>query len=152
MYANVTLKAKDFKTIHNTLWELQYGNAINVDTAVEKIRAALEDCYRQDDEVFQALGDHYSDVRASLGLDAIWSMYEVKDLNEAHPYKDAESLTYPSYHHWGQQDVVVKINGSTWAALYVAANAAIRDSGDEHHEFIEGFRQVDNTLVLITGS
>lgn len=35
MYADVTLKAKDFETIHNALWQLQYGHAINVDNVVE---------------------------------------------------------------------------------------------------------------------
>ena len=151
MYADVTLKAEDFKTIHNTLWELQYGNAINVDAAVEKIRAALEDCYRQDDEVFQARSDHYSDVRASLGLDAIWSMYEVKNLSDTHTYEGINTVTYKD--HWGEgSDVVVPVNGLTWAALYVAANAAIRDSGDAHHVYIEDFRQVDDTLILVTGS
>jgi hypothetical protein len=150
MHSDVTLKAQDFKTIHNTLWELQYGNAINVDAAVEKIRAALADCYRQDDEVFQARSDHYSDVRASLGLDAIWSMYEVEDLGERHAFAGVTTMTYKD--NWGGDAFSVPINGFTWAALYVAANAAIRDSGDEHHVFIEGFTKVGNTLLLITGS
>lgn len=151
MHSDVTLKAEDFKTIHNTLWELQYGNAINVDAAVEKIRAALADCYAQEDAVFQKRNDHFSEVRASLGLEAIWSMYEVEDLGERHAYAGVRSVTYTT--HWGEGgDVVVPVNGLTWAALYVAANAAIRDSGDAHHVFIEGFQQVGDTLVLSTGS
>lgn len=151
MYTDVTLKAEDFKTIHNTLWELQYGRAINVDAAVEKIRAALSDCYAQDEAVSQKRSDHFSEVRASLGLNAIWSMYEVEDLGERHPFQGITSVTYRD--HWGERgDVVIPVNGLTWAALYVAANAAIRDSGDEHHVFIEGFSKVGDTLLLTTGS
>lgn len=150
MHSDVTLKAEDFKTIHNTLWDLQYGKAINVDAAVEKIRAALTDCYRQEDEVFQKRGDHFSEVRTSLGLNAIWSMYEVEDLGERHAFAGVTTVTYRD--HWGDGAVVVPINGFTWAALYVAANAAIRDSGDEHHVFIEDFRKDGDTLVLTTGS
>ena len=39
--------------------------------------------------------------------------------------------------------------------LYVAANAAIRDSGDMHHTYIENFKPSKDdvlTLVLTTGS
>ena len=151
MYADVTLKAKDFETIHNALWQLQYGHAINVDNVVEQIRAALQDCYQQDEAVFHARGEHFKEVRDSLGLTTIWSMYEVEDMSERHPYQGIRTLTYKN--HWGEGgDVVVPVNGLTWAALYVAANAAIRESGDLHHVYIEDFQQVDDTLILVTGS
>jgi hypothetical protein len=51
--------------------------------------------------------------------------------------------------------VSCSINGATWAALWVAANACIRDSGDDHHIFIEDFRpdpEDARTLLLSTGS
>lgn len=57
--------------------------------------------------------------------------------------------------HWGAEPVSVSIQGLTWAALWVAANAAIRDSGDDHHVYIEAFRldaEDPRTLVLSTGS
>jgi hypothetical protein len=72
-------------------------------------------------------------------------------MSDLHPYVGVETLTHKD--HWGENgDVVVPINGKSWAALYVAANAAICDSGDQHHVFIEGFRKVGNTLLLNTGS
>lgn len=156
MYTDVTIKADDFKAIHNALWELQY-NSGNVSEQVEVIRNALKDAYEQDSKVSDDRYNHYTTVKTDLGLDAIWSMYEVKDLSDTHTYEGINSVTYKD--HWGETEdgedigpVVVKVNGFTWAALYVAANAAIRDSGDRRHCYIEGFRQVGDTLELVTGS
>ena len=90
-------------------------------------------------------------------MTTIWSITEVDNLVSTHPYTNAKTVTHKD--HWGETEdgeeigpVVVPINGNTWAALYVAANAAIRDSGDSHHCYIEGFRQVGDTLELVTGS
>ena len=150
MNTDVTLKADDFSKIHNALWELQYNKG-NVTEQVEVIREALKDCYRQDMQAYQRLTDHYDQVKKDLGLCTTWSISEVKDLNQPFTYTNIRTVTHKD--HWGENgDVVVPVNGNTWAALYVAANAAIRDSGDEHHTFIEGFRQVGDTLVLVTGS
>jgi hypothetical protein len=149
MYTDVTIKADDFKAIHNALWSLQYGNG-DLNAQVEVIRKALNDAYEQDQKASDDLYNHYTTVKTDLGLDAIWSIYEVKDLSGSHPYKGAKTITYKD--NWGGDVFTAPINGFTWAALYVAANAAIRDSGDEHHVFIEGFRQVGDTLLLTTGS
>jgi hypothetical protein len=60
------------------------------------------------------------------------------------------------YKDWyTNKDIVVEVNGLTWAALFVAANAAIRNSTDNHHTFIEGFQQSTISpkyLFLATGS
>lgn len=149
MYTDVTLKAEDFTKIHNALWSLQYNKG-DVTEQVEVIRNALKDCYAQDLAAGKRLSDHYDRVREDLGLEARWSITGVKNLSERYPHEGVETVTYKD--HWGDSPVVVPVNGLTWAALYVAANAAIRDSGDAHHIFIEGFKQVGNTLVLTTGS
>ena len=149
MNTDVTLKADDFKAIHNALWQIQYNNA-DVTEQVEIIREALKDCYEQDNKAYQRLTDHYDQVKKDLGLTTSWSITEVKDLSQPFTYTNVRTVTYKD--HWGDSPVVVPVNGLTWAALYVAANAAIRDSGDSHHCYIEGFRQVGDTLELVTGS
>lgn len=151
MYTDVTVKAADFTKIHNALWKLQYGNA-DVNEQVELIRAALKDAYDQDAKAANSLYDHYKYVQQINNLDAIWSIYTVKDLNQPHPYKGAETVTYKDYWADDVTPIVAPIEGSTWAALYCAANLAIRWSEDTHHCFIEGFKQEGNTLVLTTGS
>lgn len=156
MYTDVTIKSDDFKAIHNALWQLQYNEG-NVMEQVELIREALKDAYKQDQKAADDLYNHYLTVKTDLGLDAIWSMTEVKNLSDTHTYEGIKTVTYNN--HWGETEdgedigpVVVKVNGFTWAALFVAANAAIRDSGDRHHVYIENFHKVGDTLVLTTGS
>ena len=74
-------------------------------------------------------------------------------MTTCHPYKDATHVVYGE--HWGDKEVVVPIDGRDWNALYRASDAAIRDSGDEHHCFIESFSLIEGRpgyLQLHTGS
>lgn len=149
MNCDVTLKAEEFKTIHNALWAIQYGNK-DVEQQIEIIRGALKGAYDQEGAAFDRKSEHFSSVKNELGLRTIWSIYEVENLGEPHPFEGIATVTYKD--HWGKNPVVKPVNGLTYAALYVAADAAIRDSGDEHHVFIEQFKQVGDTLLLTTGS
>lgn len=165
MNCNPTLTAEEFKTIHNALWELD-GVKQELESVLHKdlyiklaqvardIRKGLSSAYEQDSQAFERKSDHYERIREELGLSTTWSMYEANDLNERHPYQAATTVIYTD--HWGDKDAVrIPINGLTWAALYVAANAAIRDSGDTHHTYIEDFKPLEDdvtTLRLTTGS
>jgi len=155
MNCSPTLTAEEFKVLHNTLWELGRINDPRVEELVERIRkVALKGAYEQDRRSFEHKHDHYSDVRSRLGLKTTWSLYEVEDLGQDHPYKDAAYVVYDE--HWGKGgEVVEPILGSTWASLYVAADAAIQESGDGHHTFIESFTPITDKpghLRLATGS
>lgn len=158
----VTLRAEDFKTVHNTLCELRslvermthsMIKIEDVQRIVESFEQGLADAYAQDHAAFDRKMDHYSDVQQELGLKSIWSVYEVENLADRHPFEGADRVVYKD--HWGDGPTSCSINGLTWAALYVAADAAIRDSGDEHHVFIEQFRpskEDPRTLIVSTGS
>ncbi len=150
MNCDVTLKAEEFKTLHNSLYYLDCLDNPKVSELVETIRGALKGAYEQERSDFDRKSDHYASVRENLGLDAIWSMYEIENLNERHPFAGDVFVVYKD--HWGEKPVHCAVYGSTWAAIYMAANACIRQSGDEHHVFIEGFVQDGNNLVLTTGS
>lgn len=153
MNCNPTLTADEFKTIHNTLWAMEY-DGMDSKTAAEKIRKALAGAYQQDHAAFDRKGQHYTNVKAELGIrGSDWSIYEVDNLSDRHPFEGADRVVYTT--HWGEKPVSCSINGLTWAALWVAANACIRDSGDDHHTFIEAFRPSKDdprTLILSTGS
>jgi hypothetical protein len=102
------------------------------------------------DTEFDTKFNYYETVREELGLSAIWSIYEVENLSEPHPFNDAKTLSYKVYH----KEYQIEINGLTWAALFVAANAVIRDSRD-YHTFIEAFTPNSKNpeiLELYTGS
>lgn len=164
MNCNPTLTAEEFQTIHNSLYRLQnvIGRLEDVlkpelydqlSRAANDIRSGLAGAYEQDNAAYHTKHDHYYQVQRELGLQATWSVYEVDNLADRHPFEGVDRVVYKD--HWGDRSVSCSVNGLSWAALYVAANACIRDSGDDHHVFIEGFRPSESdprTLVLSTGS
>lgn len=150
MNCDVTLDRQEFSRLHNALCSLDRVDNPTVAGLVAEMRAALAGAYEQDNAAFDRKFAHYRSVAEDLGLSTVWSMYEVENLSDRYPYEGAKSVTYSD--HWGGKTVVVPINGLTWAALFVAADAAIRDSGDQHHVFIEQFVQKGDTLLLTTGS
>ncbi len=152
----VTLRGEDFKTIHNTLCELRSlvgrmnHSMIKVDD-VEKIVAqfemGLQDAYAQDNATFDEKMDYYRQFRGQNDLSAIWSMYElpVHGFLQSHPYSSDVFVVYQGGH--------VSVMGSTWGDIYRAADCAMRNSGDDHHIFIEGFELKNgNELHMYTGS
>lgn len=159
MNCSPTLTAQEFKQLHNGLWQLDcmvqklvHGNVHEghkLAEILETLRDSLKGAYEQDSRESDRKYNHYQSVQNDLGLDAAWSMYEVDDLNKPHPFSN---VTHVEYRCWGSKPVRRQIVGNTWAALYMAANACIRDSGDNHHIFIENFTQEDSTLILSTGS
>lgn len=165
MVVNPTITAEDFSTIHNGLCDLrQVCERLDGMLAPEiyqlllrardQIRNGLDSAYEQDDRVFSKRSRHYNEVSKELGIrDSEWSIYTVEDMSDRHPFEGADRVVYRN--HWGQKPVSSSINGLSWAALWVAANRCVRDSGDEHHVFIEQFSldpQDPHTLILSTGS
>jgi hypothetical protein len=87
-------------------------------------------------------------------MNAIWSIDEVEDLSERHPFEGVTKIVYKPFGE-SERAVTKQVNGITWAALYVAADAAIWASGDDHHIFIENFSPCaddSQALELSTGS
>lgn len=163
MSTNVIITAEEFKTIHNAMCDLHISienlsgilHPEKFDRLVkarDQIKEGLAGAYKQDNDSFDAKSKHYEEVRESLGLSAVWSVFDVKNLNARHPFTGATKVHYKD--HWGQP-VTKEINGGTWAALFVAGNAAIRDSGDKHHIYIEQFKpskEDASVLIMQTGS
>ena len=164
MMNNFTITDKELRDIHNGMCMLDnivgdLEDVIHPDwykkllKASKEIRSGFAGVHEQESKQFDEKCQHYDSVRQDLGLTATWSIYEITDLNKAHPFGGAEYITYSD--HWGKCEVVKAIAGLTWSALYMAANAAIRDSGDEHHTFIEKFTPIPDKpgyLNLSTGS
>ena len=165
MNCNPTLTTEEFKTIHNALWELDcvtrtLENVLNPELyaklakAGSTIRKGLSGAYEQDSKSFEKKNNHYYDIAAQLALrESTWSIYEVEDMSDRHPFEGADRVVYKD--HWGKRPVSCSVHGMTWAALFVAANSCIRDSGDKHHRYIERFTpdaEDPRTLILSTGS
>ena len=158
MNGDVTLTADEFKKLHNGLCDLDCmvhrlstSEGVQLAVIVKTLRDSLAGVYEQDNLAFESKHDYYDRVRNELGLRSIWSIYEVEDLSSRYPF-EATKVHYKD--HWGNP-VTTDIVGATWEALYVAADKAIRDSGDNHHVFIEQFtpsKEDSSVLVLSTGS
>lgn len=165
MFANPTITAEDFSTIHNGLCDLRQvcdrlDGVLSPELyqlllrARDQIRSGLDSAYEQDDRAFAKKSRHYDEVSKELGIrDSEWSIHTVEDMNDRHPFEGADCVVYRN--HWGPKSVSANVNGLTWAALWVAANQCIRDSGDSHHVYIENFEQDSEdprTVFLSTGS
>ena len=157
----VTLYADDFKKVHNTLCELRSlvermtHSMIKIDDVqriIEGFEQGLASAYEQDHAAFDRKHDYYSSVQSEMKFRTLWSIYELEDFYTEHPFNGCDTVIYAE--HWGEGPVEVKIEGDRWIDLWAAADAAIRQSGDGHHVFIEAFRPVAGTqqLRLTTGS
>ena len=151
----VTLQAEDFKTIHNTLCELRTMSRASVELQklVEQFEEGLKDAYEQDNAIFSSKMDYFHSFKEMNGLESIWSVYEldVHGFLQAHPFPSDAFVVYRN--HWGKNtDKHYPVSGTTWGDVYRAADLAIRESGDAHHIFIEGFEVKGNELHMYTGS
>jgi hypothetical protein len=160
----VTLKGEDFRTVHNTLCELRnveqdlcgiINDALlgRLHAAIKGFEEGLADAYAQDNEQFESKMDYYSSFKSDNGLRSIWSIYElpIHGFLRDHPYPSDAFIVYTQ--HWGEGRKHYPVQGTTWADLYRAADLAIRESGDDHHIFIEHFELKNgNELHLVTGS
>lgn len=97
----------------------------------------------------------FSDYQEQYKLRSIWSIYSVENLDAFSGLSGTE-LIYCN--HWGDETVRIPLKSGdlTWGELYHAADKLIRQSGDEHHVFIESLtvRKGPNGqyLELDTGS
>lgn len=164
MYCSPTLTADEFKKVHNGLCTLDrlisrleevlhpslYADLVK---ASNEIRRGMAGAYDQD----HLAADRKHALREAFAkenqLKSIWSVMEVENFGDPHPYTKAKTLAYKD--HWGEKEASVEIKGRTWGDLYKAADQCIQASEDEHHVFIEAFRQSSinpEILFLVTGS
>lgn len=100
---------------------------------------------------YEAKHMSFYELKEANGFVSMWSMYDgVNDVEEPSPYK-ARTMVYKN--HWGEPVEATLPEGKlTWLDLWKAADKCIKESGDDHHIFIEGFRQNGGMLELVTGS
>lgn len=160
MLTSPTLTPEEFSKLHNAKCKL-IAFATTIDgvlredlhsqlvQAIAEIDTALAPSYTAEEAVETHRDEHYSDIAEELGAISTWSVSEVENLNEPHPYGNVTQLAYRGM----GRPVHVEIKGPTWKDLYRAADKAIRLSCDTHHIFIEGFSPSNpGELKLSTGS
>ena len=166
MLIGASLNASEFKELHNAKCELYQivgrlersglasKSLVKELSKIERtIGKSLQGAYKQETKIMDERREVYEASAKAYSLDAIWSLYEVEDMMLPHPYKNVRKVVHKN--HWGKMAVAVEIEGDRWVDLYVAADKAIKLSGDTHHCFIEGFGTEDvakDNLLLQTGS
>lgn len=144
MNTAVTLTAEEFSKIHNALC---FAPNKGLEATVDAIREALAGAYRQEEQDFDRKMTYFRRFQEDNRLETIWSIYELEEHGflRDHPYSSDAFVCYQGQH--------VPVFGSTWGDIYRAADWAIRNSGDQHHIFIEHFELKNgNELHLVTGS
>ena len=152
--AFIQLDKSQWREVHNALCAVEQQTGIIHDmlkhgtelrAAVEALRTALEPAYEQEEQQWDQRFTYCDNVKLNSGFDAIWSAEDV-DFDQPHPFVSDAFIQYHGAKRY-------PIMGPTWLDVYRAADLAIRDSGDQHHIFIEAFRPLDdNTVTLHTGS
>jgi hypothetical protein len=91
--------------------------------------------------------------KAIRSKDSVWSILEVVDkMDDVAVVGIGLTLRYRGGWSDSYSVKVPLPPDPTWNDLRVAADQAIRESGDAHHIFIEGFDLNGSELELITGS
>lgn len=90
--------------------------------------------------------------REETELKSVWSM-DTDLLKQVAPAIEGEArIIYKA--HWGPNEPQIDLVDPTFVDLYRAAEQLIRESGDEHHVFIEDFEYNKwlDVWELVTGS
>ena len=111
----------------------------------------IKDNVEFDDSEFDLKFNYFENIRKTNKFRSVWSMYEVLNIHELSGLS-GETLRYGD--HWGEGAIVIPLPGGElqWWDLWVAAEKAINESGDNHHMYIEYFRKKGNDIYLSTGS
>jgi hypothetical protein len=108
----------------------------------------------KEDTEFDRKYEGFNKIQEKYKLCSIWSEYDIKPSDMKKPFSDkpVESLTYES---WGPIQQVQHGKIATWFDMWKLADKVIRQSGDTHHMFIEGFvedKKKPGHFKLMTGS
>ncbi len=116
-----------------------------------------------DVDAFELEYEHYSDLKAKLGYDTVWSIEGIRPLDRAFFTDKPRVIKYKCIKEMGQtfDDVTYETftavaEDGTVGALWKAAESCFQQAktflGDWHY-FIEDFQiQDDGSLELVTGS
>ncbi len=133
---------------------------------VAAIAAAAKPCVplsADEVAVIDARNKRLNAIAAEYNLVSSWSCGEDVALDAPHPYPTATTVVHTTISGvepesgircWGGDGgrFEAAINGPRWLDLWIAADAAIQDSGDLHHCFIERFEEGADPAELHLGT
>ena len=82
---------------------------------------------------------------------SVWSIRDV-NFDEQHSWSN---MKYVETSGWEEVSIIKEIHGDKWSDLWQAADAALGESTDKHHVFIETFyssKEQEDKLIMSCGS
>lgn len=151
------IERKDISNLHNgkcALYALQQIMQENfketsfankyLDQAMNYLVPTITKLMDEVDKTEEKIRDDMKEVRTKLCLMSFWSV----NCDRVFPQSWAgKTVTYQGYALVIPEDV--EINNET---MYVIGDRLIKDSGDQHHVFIEDFIEKNGKIELVTGS
>lgn len=161
MKSSLTLNPQEFTTIYNLQCQLHsisqrlehlihpsiHSEIVDVRN---KILTILGPTLEKEDDDFDKNIEEFRKIQEENNLFANWSYYEISpsDINKKHFFKNITSISY--------EGITIPFNKTnkpkTWLDLWKISDQIMRQSGDTHHCFLEGWNFQDGNLDVITGS
>lgn len=88
-------------------------------------------------EQMDKLIDYYRDIGYDNDLETVWSMWTTDQWVDMEDTSGIPEGTVIRHHDGWGKDTTAEVKGTTWLDVWKACDIAIRDSGDNHHIYIE---------------
>lgn len=116
---------------------------------------AFDDRWQAEEDEDERAYEELTNIADENDFVTTWSITEVppEDMDKPFSKKAVKSITYESWNNTQTINFEGKGKKITWLEAWKYADQIIRQSGDDHHNFIEDFTQVSpGHYELITGS
>jgi hypothetical protein len=156
-----SITSDQISKLHNAYWllsneiaELEDVFSTSKITSLRKGLSILKDAYsplsEEKDKEWDRRNSYYDDIKQANKFKSVWSIYEVVSFQASSGFGNG-ILKYDNVKVSMREDT--NLGCITWMDMWKFAEQAIRESGDDHHMFIERFYdRGDGVIELITGS
>lgn len=124
-----------------------------LDKAFKLIEKGFAGLREQENKEFDSKMDFFDMVKKDNGFNSVWSMFDI-DMSEGFRSRSGYTAKELVYEGWDRTVKIQLPDNPTYLQLWAAADNVLKFANDDHHIFIEGFRQSEDgtTLRLLTGS
>ena len=161
MKTTFSITSDQISKLHNAYWLLnteveELDSLLRSDkiTTLRKAASMLKEAYaplmEEKDNEWDRRNSYYDDIKQANKFKSVWSIYEVFSFQASSGFGNG-ILKYENVKVPMREDT--SLGCITWMDMWKFAEQAIRESGDDHHMFIEKFYdRGDGVIELITGS
>ena len=161
MKETFSITSDQISKLHNAYWLInneieQLEEVLRSDkiVALRKAVSIFSEAYiplmEEKDKEWDRRNSYYDDIKQANKFKSVWSIYDVVSFQASSGFGNG-ILKYENVKVPMREDT--SLGCITWMDMWKFAEQAIRESGDDHHMFIEMFYdRGDGVIELITGS